>query len=107
MTPGSRRCGASSRRRGRTSSTSKISGCRRAKSLRKVSPLADWSWPEVWAYVKSRGLPFLPLYDQGYTSIGCEPCTAKPADPENLRSGRWGGKKLECGIHIQAEERHA
>jgi phosphoadenosine phosphosulfate reductase len=39
------------------------------------------------------------LYEQGYTSIGCAPCTSKPADPSNPRSGRWGGVKLECGIH--------
>jgi phosphoadenosine phosphosulfate reductase len=43
------------------------------------------------------------LYDLGYTSIGCQPCTAVPVDPEDPRSGRWQGKgKLECGIHIQA-----
>jgi phosphoadenosine phosphosulfate reductase len=77
------------------------------KTIRKVSPLAGWRWPEVWAYVKSQGLPFLPLYEQGYTSIGCAPCTARPADPDNLRSGRWGGQKLECGIHIQAGQPHA
>jgi phosphoadenosine phosphosulfate reductase len=77
------------------------------KVIRKVSPLAAWTMRDVWAYVKSAGLPFLPLYEQGYTSIGCAPCTAPPADPDNPRSGRWGGKKLECGIHIQAESPHA
>ena len=44
----------------------------------------------------------LPLYDRGYTSIGCEPCTTLPAEVGNERSGRWGGQKLECGIHIGA-----
>jgi phosphoadenosine phosphosulfate reductase len=77
------------------------------KAIRKISPLAAWSMRDVWAYVKSQGLPFLPLYDQGYTSIGCEPCTAPPIDPDNPRSGRWAGRKLECGIHIQAEQQHA
>lgn len=77
------------------------------KVIHKVSPLAAWTMRDVWAYVKSQGLPFLPLYDQGYTSVGCKPCTAPPADPENPRSGRWGGRKLECGIHIQAGEQHA
>ncbi len=76
-------------------------------ALQKVSPLADWTWPQVWRHVKALGLPVLPLYDQGYTSIGCSHCTARPVDPDNLRSGRWGGKKLECGIHIQAEAPHA
>ena len=47
-------------------------------------------------------IPLLPLYADGYTSIGCQPCTSLPLDPSNDRSGRWGGQKLECGIHIQA-----
>jgi phosphoadenosine phosphosulfate reductase len=71
------------------------------KELRKVSPLAMWTGREVWAYMKEHGIPMLPLYDRGYTSIGCEPCTTPPSG-EDARSGRWGGKKLECGIHIGA-----
>lgn len=71
------------------------------KHLRKISPLADWSARDVWAYLKENEIPLLPLYDRGFTSIGCEPCTALPADPNDPRSGRWSGKKLECGIHIQ------
>lgn len=73
------------------------------KHLLKVSPLATWTNADVWAYLKRRGIPILPLYEKGYTSIGCEPCTTLPLDPENLRSGRWGGHKLECGIHISSE----
>jgi len=73
------------------------------KQLWKISPLAAWTNADVWAYLKQRQIPVLPLYDRGYTSIGCEPCTTPPADPENARSGRWGGRKLECGIHISAE----
>jgi phosphoadenosine phosphosulfate reductase len=72
------------------------------KTLRKVSPLAGWSTKDVWTYAKQHDIPLLPLYAQGYTSIGCEPCTSLPLDPSNDRSGRWGGQKLECGIHIQA-----
>ena len=71
------------------------------KALRKVSPLATWTTKEVWTYAKEHDIPLLPLYAQGYTSIGCEPCTSLPLDPSNDRSGRWGGQKLECGIHIQ------
>jgi len=71
--------------------------------LTKVSPLAEWTWKEVWAYLQINEIPHLNLYDQGYTSIGCAPCTQKPIDPENLRSGRWGGGKLECGIHTATE----
>ncbi len=69
------------------------------KTLWKVSLFADWNWQQVWHYVNANGISHLPQYDQGYLSIGCEPCTALPADPNNPRSGRWGGTKLECGIH--------
>src|SRR5262245_54333526 len=69
--------------------------------LRKVSPLAEWTTKEVWQYAKANDIPLLPLYELGYVSIGCEPCTALPDDPSNPRSGRWGGQKLECGIHIE------
>jgi phosphoadenosine phosphosulfate reductase len=76
-------------------------------SIRKISPLARWTAKDVWAYAKAHDIPLLPLYDRGYTSIGCEPCTTLPLDPNNPRSGRWQGEKLECGIHIEAgkEER--
>jgi len=70
------------------------------KQLNKISILADWTDKDVWVYAKERGIPVLPLYEQGYTSIGCQPCTAFPSDPGNARSGRWAGRKLECGIHI-------
>jgi phosphoadenosine phosphosulfate reductase len=74
------------------------------KILLKVSPLADWTWAQVWEYTGKHQLSYLPQYDSGYSSIGCEPCTAIPDDPANLRSGRWGGKKLECGIHTFSEK---
>jgi phosphoadenosine phosphosulfate reductase len=69
------------------------------KTLWKVSLLADWNWQQVWTYATQNGISHLPQYDEGYLSIGCEPCTALPSDPNNPRSGRWGGTKLECGIH--------
>jgi phosphoadenosine phosphosulfate reductase len=74
------------------------------RTLLKVSPLADWTWGKVWEYTAANQLSYLPQYDRGYTSIGCEPCTAVPADPNNPRSGRWGGHKLECGIHTFSEK---
>jgi phosphoadenosine phosphosulfate reductase len=73
------------------------------KTLTKVSPLADWTWGQVWEYTGAHKLDYLPQYDQGYLSIGCEPCTDLPKDPNNPRSGRWGGRKLECGIHTFSE----
>jgi phosphoadenosine phosphosulfate reductase len=71
--------------------------------LRKLSPLFDWSWVEVQSYLVANEIPELPLYAQGYTSIGCEPCTAKPVDGAHARSGRWGGRKLECGLHTVSQ----
>jgi phosphoadenosine phosphosulfate reductase len=68
-------------------------------SLRKFSPLYDWTWSEVLSYLAANDIPLLPLYDQGYPSVGCEPCTSKPEDGAHSRSGRWGGRKLECGLH--------
>lgn len=73
------------------------------KTLTKVSPLADWTWGQVWEYTSAHKLSYLPQYDQGYLSIGCQPCTVIPEDPSNPRSGRWGGHKLECGIHTFSE----
>jgi phosphoadenosine phosphosulfate reductase len=70
-------------------------------ALRKVSPLADWSMDDVVTYLSEREIPLLPLYTDGYTSIGCEPCTSLPSGAD-ARSGRWSGRKLECGIHIGA-----
>jgi phosphoadenosine phosphosulfate reductase len=69
------------------------------RELLKVSLLADWTWGQVWEYTAKNQISYLPQYDEGYLSIGCEPCTAIPNDPNNPRSGRWGGTKLECGIH--------
>ena len=74
-----------------------------AKEIQRVSPLASWTTKDVWDYAKSHGIPLLPLYDRGFTSIGCKPCTTLPLDPSNPRSGRWQGQKLECGIHIQSK----
>jgi phosphoadenosine phosphosulfate reductase len=71
------------------------------KTIRKISPLADWSTKDVWHYARQHQIPLLPLYDLGYSSIGCEPCTSLPLDPNDPRSGRWGGQKQECGIHLQ------
>jgi phosphoadenosine phosphosulfate reductase len=72
-------------------------------SITKVAPLAGWTARDVWRYAKDHDIPLLPLYELGYTSIGCEPCTTLPPDPNDPRSGRWQGQKLECGIHIEAK----
>jgi phosphoadenosine phosphosulfate reductase len=72
-------------------------------SIRKIAPLAGWTARDVWRYAKDHEIPLLSLYELGYTSIGCEPCTSLPPDPNDPRSGRWQGQKLECGIHIEAK----
>ncbi len=71
-------------------------------TVRKLSPFADWTTREVWELCRRFSIPLLPLYELGYSSIGCQPCTSLPTDPNDPRSGRWAGKKVECGIHIEA-----
>jgi phosphoadenosine phosphosulfate reductase len=71
------------------------------QTLAKLSPLAEWTARDIWQYAEAHNIPLLSLYDKGYTSIGCAPCTSLPFDPNDPRSGRWSGRKLECGIHIQ------
>jgi phosphoadenosine phosphosulfate reductase len=73
------------------------------RQLQKVSPLAEWTTRDVWQYAEQYNIPLLPLYEKGYTSIGCEPCTSLPFDANDPRSGRWGGRKQECGIHVQPQ----
>ncbi|HKF49218.1 MAG TPA: phosphoadenylyl-sulfate reductase [Terracidiphilus sp.] len=71
------------------------------KQVLKIAPLAAWTTKDVWYACEQLEISLLSLYDRGYTSIGCEPCTSLPLDPNDPRSGRWAGHKVECGIHIQ------
>lgn len=72
------------------------------KRLLKVNPIANWTRREAWAYLKRHGLPQNPLYDLGYASIGCAPCTRLVFPGEDERAGRWSGLlKTECGIHVR------
>jgi phosphoadenosine phosphosulfate reductase len=67
----------------------------------KVNPMATWSRQDVWRYLKEHSLPHNPLYDLGYASIGCAPCTRLRFSGEPERAGRWAGiAKWECGIHV-------
>jgi phosphoadenosine phosphosulfate reductase len=75
------------------------------KQVLKLAPLAAWTARDVWYACESLLIPLLPLYERGYSSIGCEPCTSLPLDPNDARSGRWAGRKVECGIHIEAAPR--
>jgi len=68
--------------------------------IAKLNPMANWSREAIWDYIKQNKIPYNPLHDQGYRSIGCWPCTQKTANGEDERAGRWTGfKKVECGIH--------
>jgi phosphoadenosine phosphosulfate reductase len=70
--------------------------------LYKVSPLLDWSEEEVWQYIRLRGLPYNPLHDRQYPSIGCSPCTRAIQPGESRRAGRWWWERpesRECGLH--------
>jgi len=76
--------------------------------IEKFNPLADWSEREVWDYIKSNRMPYNRLYDQGYRSIGCAPCTRPVLPGEDARAGRWwwelSGHK-ECGLHLAPDGR--
>ena len=68
--------------------------------LVKISPLANWTKKDVWKFITDHNVPYNPLHDQGYPSIGCWPCTKAVVFGEDERSGRWSGfKKTECGLH--------
>jgi phosphoadenosine phosphosulfate reductase len=68
--------------------------------LWKLNPLADWGDKRVWNYIKDHHVPYNPLHDQGYPSIGCMPCTSVPGEGEDARAGRWAGTdRSECGIN--------
>lgn len=68
-----------------------------ARGIWKYNPLADWTEKDLWARITERDLPYHPLHDQGYSSIGCAPCT----QPGSGREGRWASsEKTECGLHV-------
>src|SRR5580692_5279950 len=70
--------------------------------LAKLNPLADWTWPQVWDYIKANNIPYNPLHDQNYPSIGCTHCTRQVQPGEDPRAGRWSGfTKIECGLHLK------
>ncbi len=68
--------------------------------LVKFNPIADWTSEDVWSYIREHNLPYNPLHDQNFPSIGCEQCTRPVAPGEDPRAGRWSGsEKTECGLH--------
>ena len=74
-----------------------------AHGMAKFNPLADWSEQDVWDYIRANGVPYNALHDQGYPSIGCEPCTRAIEPGEDVRAGRWWWENpdsKECGLHL-------
>ena len=74
-----------------------------AHGMVKFNPLADWSEEDVWHYIRSNNVPYNPLHDRGYPSIGCEPCTRAIQPGEDVRAGRWwweNPESKECGLHV-------
>jgi phosphoadenosine phosphosulfate reductase len=73
--------------------------------LVKINPLAHWNSRQVWRYIRERNLPYNPLHDRNYPSIGCRPCTRPVKPGEDLRAGRWAhSEKTECGLHGGRED---
>lgn len=70
-------------------------------NILKINPIIDWSWDDVWSYIREHNLSYNRLLDEGYPSIGCEPCTRKVRPGEDMRGGRWWWEKgiKECGLH--------
>jgi phosphoadenosine phosphosulfate reductase len=74
-----------------------------AHGMQKFNPLADWSEQDVWDYIRANKVPYNPLHDKGYPSIGCEPCTRAIQPGEDVRAGRWwweNPESKECGLHV-------
>ena len=68
--------------------------------LVKLNPLAHWTHDQVWSYIRERNVPYNPLHDRQYPSIGCQPCTGPVKPGQDFRAGRWSGfDKTECGLH--------
>lgn len=81
-------------------STTRKFGWDKRFGLWKLNHLAAWTEKDVWNYIAKHDIPYNPLHDEGYTSIGCTHCTLKPSENGDSRSGRWAGSdKTECGLH--------
>jgi phosphoadenosine phosphosulfate reductase len=90
------------RDQGPTRANTPVVGWDKKFGLVKVNPLACWTKKDVWKRITSEAVPYNPLHDQGYPSIGCKPCTRAVLPGEDERAGRWSGTaKTECGLHTQ------
>ena len=85
--------------------TAPIVGWDKKFRLVKINPLANWTKQDVWRRITDEEIPYNPLHDQGYLSVGCWPCTRPVGAGEEERAGRWSGRaKTECGLHTAVEQ---
>jgi phosphoadenosine phosphosulfate reductase len=79
-----------------------------ANGRTKYNPLAEWTWGDVWHHIGQHDVPYNPLHDEFFPSIGCEPCTRAIALGEDFRAGRWWweqeGAAKECGLHVKERQ---
>ena len=90
-------------RREQSSTRAEVHDIEHQEERAKVNPLADWTWGDIWHYIALNDIPFNPLHDQFFPSIGCAPCTRAVTLGENFRSGRWWWEQKsakECGLHV-------
>ncbi|RYZ11778.1 MAG: phosphoadenylyl-sulfate reductase [Comamonadaceae bacterium] len=86
-----------------------LTGADAGRTRTKINPLARWSWGDVWHYIALHEVPYNPLHDQFFPSIGCAPCTRAVTLGEDFRSGRWWWEQesaKECGLHVSADGSH-
>ncbi len=94
------KCWVNGRRRDQTNERHNIRHVELQGSIVKVNPLARWASKDTYHYLHAHNIPLNPLFEKGYTSVGCQPCTSLPLEGSDERSGRWAGSnKRECGIH--------
>lgn len=103
------RCWVNGRRRDQSSTRQVLRVIERyGDTLHKVNPLVNWTARDSYRYLEQHGIPLHPLFERGYASIGCEPCTRPVLPGEHERDGRWAGRgKTECGIHTFLEPKDA
>lgn len=96
-------------RREQSSARAEVHDIEEQTERAKISPIADWTWGDVWHYIALHAIPFNPLHDQFFPSIGCAPCTRAVTLGEDFRSGRWWWEQesaKECGLHVAADGTH-
>ncbi|MGM0612073.1 MAG: phosphoadenylyl-sulfate reductase [Bacteroidota bacterium] len=74
----------------------------------KINPLINWTYEDIWEYIRTNNVPYHKLHDQGYPSIGCQPCTRAVSEDEDIRAGRWwweNPESKECGLHIEKNKK--